>query len=379
MHDLEQPAGFWSYTHEDDRLDGGRILRLAEKLSAEFGLLTGENLELFVDRADLKWGQEWRARIDEALSRTTFFIPIITPRYFRSTECRAELLKFAGHAASLGLEQLLLPLLYIRVPALDQEDARADEAVALIKKTQWFEWRELRLADEDSSAYRQAINKLAQRLIEIRDNVADQALRSAPPAAARAEETEEGPALLERLAAMEETVPRLTASAERLGQLLEDATGITEEAGTDLQASDAAGRGFAGRLAVARRFAKALGQPAQEIADLGERYSAQLVEADPGALDLIRLTKEAERLDPASAEQAQEFFQAVRTAVKSSRESTASLTQYDSSLDKAAGWSRDLRPVVEQIKAGLRGFTDGQAVLDEWERLIDEVDPASPA
>ncbi len=112
---LEAVAGFWSYAHDDDILDGGAILELAHAIEEEYNLLSGEPLELFVDRSSIAWGDKWRERIDSALSQTTFFIPIITPRYFTRTECRRELLEFAGKAKSLGVDELLLPILYVEV------------------------------------------------------------------------------------------------------------------------------------------------------------------------------------------------------------------------------------------------------------------------
>ena len=87
--DSEVAVGFWSYTHEDDRLDGGGILRLSHLIMEEYDLLSGEPLKLFIDRNDIAWGEEWRKRVDSSLAQTTFFIPIITPRYFTRPECRS--------------------------------------------------------------------------------------------------------------------------------------------------------------------------------------------------------------------------------------------------------------------------------------------------
>jgi hypothetical protein len=77
----EAVAGFWSYAHDDNKLDDGAILRLAQLIMDEYNLLSGNQLHLFIDHHSIAWGQEWRERIDKALSQTTFFIPIITPRY----------------------------------------------------------------------------------------------------------------------------------------------------------------------------------------------------------------------------------------------------------------------------------------------------------
>jgi hypothetical protein len=139
-------AGFWSYVRADDEADDGRITRLASLVRDEYALLTGEDIAVFVDRESLSWGDEWQRRIDEALEGTAFFIPVLTPRYFRSSACRRELLTFAGHAKSLHVSELLLPLLYVDVPSLFDEESD-DEAIALIARMQYEDWRELRLED----------------------------------------------------------------------------------------------------------------------------------------------------------------------------------------------------------------------------------------
>ncbi len=97
--------GFWSYVHEDDTAMHGIIRRLAKHVQDEYAVLTGSvELDLFLDSARLKWGDRWRSEIREALEGTTFFIPVITPRYFASEECRNELLGFADQAEQLGLK-----------------------------------------------------------------------------------------------------------------------------------------------------------------------------------------------------------------------------------------------------------------------------------
>jgi hypothetical protein len=162
-------SGFWSYAHEDNELDGGSILRLADLISKEYNLLSGDSLELFVDNTSIDWGDEWRRLVDDALTRTTFFIPIVTPRYFTRTECRRELLEFAAKAKSLGVEEFLLPILYVR-PANFTSD-NPDEAIALIARMQYVDWTENRLMDPRSPSYKSSVNNLATRLIDIASRV----------------------------------------------------------------------------------------------------------------------------------------------------------------------------------------------------------------
>jgi hypothetical protein len=46
--------------HEDNELDGGNILGLPRLIGQEYDLLSGEPLELFIDRDGIAWGEEWR-------------------------------------------------------------------------------------------------------------------------------------------------------------------------------------------------------------------------------------------------------------------------------------------------------------------------------
>uniref|UniRef100_UPI0013E05CCC toll/interleukin-1 receptor domain-containing protein n=1 Tax=Pseudomonas viridiflava TaxID=33069 RepID=UPI0013E05CCC len=93
---------FLSYARDDDRASRGRILRLAEMIADEYESLTATKLKIFVDREDILWGQAWEERIDNALQETTFFIPVLTPRYFNSDPCRKEFLDFYNAATDLG-------------------------------------------------------------------------------------------------------------------------------------------------------------------------------------------------------------------------------------------------------------------------------------
>jgi len=150
-------------------------LKLARSISEEFELLSGEPLTLFVDREDISWDEAWRERINEALAETTFFIPIITPRYFTRPECRGELLEFPARAKSIGTDELLLPILYVK--PLDFSPDSLDEAVSVVAKTQYENWQDLRLVEPASREFRRSVNALARRLLEIANRVSEDQLR----------------------------------------------------------------------------------------------------------------------------------------------------------------------------------------------------------
>lgn len=170
---VETPShdAFWSYAHEDNDRSYGRVMELATAITNEYSLLSGEELNLFVDRNDIRWGEAWRDRIESAISGVPFFLAVITPKYLRSVECRRELISFSGLLKSRGLDRLLLPLLYIDVPGLAEDSD--DEVLALIARTQYFDWRPLRNKKASSEEFLTAVTAIAEDLIARRAEMSD--------------------------------------------------------------------------------------------------------------------------------------------------------------------------------------------------------------
>lgn len=227
---MTELQGFWSYVHDDDDADGGRVIRLGHDVAAQYEMLTSQKIGLFLDRDDISWGEQWRKKIDEGLSSIVFFIAVLTPRYFMSPECRGELQRFARSARDLGIEELVLPLLYVEVPDLN-EDTPSDDLVALVKTFQREDWRELRFSDVGSSEYRRGVVRLAQRLVEANRKAAEADVATTACELAPSEsDVDDSPGLLDQLAAAEETLPEWQITVEAvsveivlIGQIVEDA------------------------------------------------------------------------------------------------------------------------------------------------------------
>lgn len=191
---------FWSYAHDDDSRSYGRVSKLAEAITNEFALTTGDELNLFLDRKSIRWGDAWRSRIDDAVGEAPFFMPVITPSYLKSLECRKELIAFSGHAKSRGIDRLLLPILYIDVPDLSEDSP--DEVLALIARTQYLDWRKLRNKKLDSEEHLEAVHAVAEELASRRLEVSEVALRTESRSAA--DELDE---LAQTVTAIEEKLP----------------------------------------------------------------------------------------------------------------------------------------------------------------------------
>jgi hypothetical protein len=287
-------AAFWSYAQEDNDLDGGAILRLANCLKNEFALVSGQQLEIFVDRTSIEWGEEWRARIDQALVQTTFFMPVLTPRYFMREECRRELVTFASQAQSLGVRELVMPILYIPVPNFGPE--HPDEPIALAARMQCTDWTSLRLEDENGPSYRQAVSKLVARLMEVESSVAAMQVESESEAegldeqAGLAEAVEVIASLLSDWGDAVETDPLVTAQFE-----------ATREMFTHKLSKLTRGQAGA-RFALLVRQATELMPLEERHLALAEIYLSRTVELDPYVATVVRIVRTHPESRPLLAE-----------------------------------------------------------------------------
>jgi methyl-accepting chemotaxis protein len=174
----------------------------------------------------------------------------------------------------------------------------------------------------------------------------------------------------------EEALPRLNATTERIAKVMEHVGELAAKAAKMTERSDAAGKGFAGRLTAARSLARALGEPGQEVLDLGKDYASQLIVVDAGFRTLIEMSdlQAATGITEDERKGICEFFEAVREMAREAETAVGQVEEFSTTLATAASSSRDLRAPARLIRDGLRYFSDGLTVIQEWVRLIDESD-----
>jgi hypothetical protein len=154
LADLPEVIGFFSYSREDDEGSHGALSALREHIQHELRAQLGrsfKNFRLWQDREAIAAGTFWEAEIKTAVGQSVFFIPIITPTVVNSPYCQLELNSFLAREAELGRSDLVFPILYISVPALnDAAKVQADAVLSLIAKRQYVDWRNLRHHDVNS-------------------------------------------------------------------------------------------------------------------------------------------------------------------------------------------------------------------------------------
>ena len=161
LADLPELVGFFSYSREDDEGSDGALSALRERIQHELRAQLGrsfKNFRLWQDKEAIPSGTLWETEIKNAVAQSVFFIPIITPTVVASPYCTFELQSFLEREAALSRDDLVFPILYINVPALDDSARRQNDPVlSLIAKRQYVDWRKFRHRDVHTTDVSEAV------------------------------------------------------------------------------------------------------------------------------------------------------------------------------------------------------------------------------
>jgi hypothetical protein len=372
--------GFWSYVHKDNDGMRGAILQVARDVQDEYGVITGgAELDLFLDNMKLKWGDKWRSQIRDAIAHSTFFIPIITPRYFKSEECRNELLGFAEQAQELGREALIMPLYFVDVPELERGNSD-DPMIKLVAESQMRDWRTRRFLDQTTQPYRLAVNDLATQLVGLPSeretgtspksspSVADEEEGQAPEDRSYVEAPDANKGVLELLAEGEDALPRLVETLQSISSEIEKVGDLANAATEEMGESDAKGEGFKGRLIIVHRLSKQLDLKADQLERLTSEYVADLVLVDPAIRQMIKLASDQADDEP---DETEEFFSSILGMITGSEEGAAGITELIDSFDGAGSFSHELDAPLNRLRSSLQSLIDSNGRMDAWRGAIE--------
>ena len=287
---------FWSYVRDDDKADKGRISQLAHDVVDEYKFLTGEEIELFLDTDDLRWGDDWRKEIDARLD-SEFFIAVVTPRYLKSVECRRELQSFLQLATELGRIELLLPLYYVDVQTLNSKEASEDDLANKLRDVHRFDWRSNRLKDPSSEEYRKGVNEITCELIERNKKLEERSVvniskvRDDPD-----EREEEEPGIIDRLAKAEDATFGFTEILEGITADFDQITSVMHEATVKIEAIPEGRKQMAQRLLVAHELSAKLAEPTDRICESASVVETRLHDIDDGIRVLEGITADFDQI-----------------------------------------------------------------------------------
>jgi TIR domain/WD domain, G-beta repeat len=170
LADLPEIIGFFSYSREDDEAFKGTLSALRDGIQRELSAQLGRSkrtFRLWQDQEAIAPGRLWESEIKTAVEQAVFFIPIVTPRAVNSNYCHFEFEAFLARERALGRTDLVFPILYITVPALENEAQWRDHPVlSTIGKRQYVDWRSFRHLDVQTTAVREAVERFCSKIVE---------------------------------------------------------------------------------------------------------------------------------------------------------------------------------------------------------------------
>ena len=170
LAELPELAGFFSYSREDDDAFKGMLSALRDGIQRELSAQLGRSkrtFRLWQDQTAIAPGKLWESEIKTAIDESFFFLPIVTPRSVSSKYCKFEFEAFLAREKTIGRSDLIFPILYISVAALENEAKwRDDPVLSTIGRRQYVDWRPLRHLDVQSTAVREQIERLCQKIVE---------------------------------------------------------------------------------------------------------------------------------------------------------------------------------------------------------------------
>ncbi|WP_168703751.1 toll/interleukin-1 receptor domain-containing protein [Gordonia paraffinivorans] len=354
---LSAATGFWSYVHKDDENAQGHIRDLAGQVKGAFQLLTGEEISIFFDRDDLKWGSAWDERIKDSIAGTTFFIPIVTPSYLNSAACRGEFLQFWRKVKDTPLRELLLPILYVETSLPEDSE---DEIIQAIRATQYVNWSEIRLEDERGPVYKKAIRDLGLRLKEISESVAD-----APEQERSAEDvdgTDDSPGLFEAIAHSEEIMETLDPVIEEMqSSFVEVSETLTQGFDNVPKTSK-----FAKKVVYMRGIARDMAKPAQVFADRSKEFKdaiSGIQDAVISATDFATAQRDIDGSDEliGQALEAADSFDQAKVDIEAT---FGSYKEVQEVFRQMTRMSREFKGPAKALEQGLRNIFDAAALLN---------------
>lgn len=319
----------------------------------------------------LSWGDAWKSVIRSNLGSVAFFIPIITPAYFKSAACRTELEAFAERTAGEGLQGLLLPILWVSSAEFKREHSE-DPLVTIVKDRQWVDWTELRHEERGSSAYSRALQRMAERIQRANDE-ADRSESAGALAVAEIDDVadkDDEDQRLEKLARMEEDIQLWQGDLMTITEGLQEMGDIAKSR-TSTFKTDPRANSFAGRLTLVRSLAGELQPAAEKIEHAGADFAAKVSAVDEGVRIIIDSAPAEIAREPQAAIQFSGFFRQLHDLDAIVTLVDIQLTGFVDSVAPLQKLSRDLKKPVEAATGGVTRIKSALGIIQGWSTLIN--------
>jgi hypothetical protein len=163
-------AGFFGYSRQDDKDSRGNLTSLRERIRQELRGQLGHddaNFKLFQDVVPIPNGARWEKTIRDSIAESVFVIPIMTPTAINSSQCKREFDMFLARERELRRDNLIFPILYIPIQALEKNTkVRQADVLEIIRARQYVNWTNLRHRDVYSQEFGVAIENFCRNICD---------------------------------------------------------------------------------------------------------------------------------------------------------------------------------------------------------------------
>ena len=129
--------------------------------------VSGGEVAIFQEGADIEIGQPVQERISQSLHEAMVLIPVLTPSFFQDPTCRKILTRFLEREHQLGRNDLVLAVYYQHIADLDDPQTSADPLLRNIARRRMLDWQPLRRQEFSDPHVRQALERLARRIMAL--------------------------------------------------------------------------------------------------------------------------------------------------------------------------------------------------------------------
>ncbi len=351
---------FFSYARKDDERTYGAITKLKKAIVNEYAYVTGNDLDIFQDKDDIDWGDNWRKEIKENLGNTYFFIPILTPTYLRRPSCLGELKNAFRAFKDTNNERGIFPIRFADC-ADAIESLNDDELAGFLKSANSPNWSDLQYEDPSSSDYRRSIRKIVDRMIAF-----DASHKWEEEALVIDDESslDDEMGLIDRIAFVEEDMDNATNELAAISALITEVGDMFSSQSVPDNAT------FGQRLAVMKELSKELESPADDIERHTKEYSHLMGKVDSGVHAIIECASlGAPYENSASHDDKVSFHMSMKRLNEDTKPAFVQMKNFCAVLRNTERLSKDLRKPIRRIRSSVEDIGSSQHYYQDWERV----------
>jgi hypothetical protein len=361
---------FVSYAHVDDKATYNRVRQFVEDVGNTYASMTGREVGTFFDHHSIAPGENWKDRILLGLSSSSIFLAFISPAYIRSVNCNQEFWEFLHFLNANSTTRLVIPLLFANEARM-REQFGSDELWREVTKLQWEDISELRSAALGSSEWLKQTQHIANRIENVLKDVAS---RPAPAEAIDTDtigdssEPEPSPAMLEKIDALEDSVPETMAQMQKLKDLLLSFGNHMKLASPMMNRATTTKK----KISVSRQLARRIDPISDELMEVAESFRRNMRIWD----DTVHALMSQSRRYPdwiAQSASAQEGINSIKELANVGIEAFSKLDELHEIFGQGRGLSAALDDPLRKTQDALLILADVRGLFVGWRDGLEAV------